>query len=143
LLPFGQGEDRKMAKQKLLYGESNEEVLASQAAELQKAGYTVQTAVGRRGVQDAIKKETFDLVVLGQTLSRDDRHHLPYMVKKAQRATKVLVLHTDGSRHPYVDGNIDTGSDMQHVLDKISAMQQQAKQQTSHQTKTMAAAAGR
>ena len=109
--------DRKMSKQKLLYGELNEEVLASQAAELQKAGYAVQAAIGRKGVQDAMKKDTFDLVVLGQTLSRDDRHHLPYMVKKAQRATKVLVLHTDGSRHPYVDGNIDTGSDMQHVLD--------------------------
>ncbi|MCU1270769.1 MAG: hypothetical protein JWN74_2063 [Acidobacteriaceae bacterium] len=134
--------DRKMSKQKLLYGELNEEVLTSQAAELQKAGYAVQTAIGRKGVQDAIKKETFDLVVLGQTLSRDDRHHLPYIVKKAQRATKVLVLHTDGSRHPYVDGNIDTGSDMQHVLDKINAMQQ-PKQQTQHQTKTMAAAAGR
>ena len=133
-----------MSKQKLLYGESNQEVLASQAAELEKAGYAVQTAIGRKGVQEAIKKETFDLVVLGQTLSRDDRHHLPYMVKKAQRAAKVLVLHTDGSRHPYVDGNIDTGSDMQHVLDKISAMQQQQpKQQTPHQTKTMAAAAGR
>jgi DNA-binding NtrC family response regulator len=131
-----------MSKQKLLYGELNEEVLASQAAELQKAGYAVQTAIGRKGVQESIKKETFDLVVLGQTLSRDDRHHLPYMVKKAQRATKVLVLHTDGSRHPYVDGNIDTGSDMQHILDKINAMQQ-PKQQTQRQTKTMTAAAGR
>jgi DNA-binding NtrC family response regulator len=136
---LGREKDRKMSKQKLLYGELNEEVLASQAAELQKAGYAVQTAIGRKGVQEAIKKETFDLVVLGQTLSRDDRHHLPYMVKKAQRAAKVLVLHTDGSRHPYVDGNIDTGSDMQHVLDKINAMQQQPKQQS----KTMAATAGR
>ena len=139
---MGREKDRKMSKQKLLYGELNEEVLASQAAELQKAGYAVQTAIGRKGVQEAIKKEAFDLVVLGQTLSRDDRHHLPYMVKKAQRATKVLVLHTDGSRHPYVDGNIDTGSDMQHILDKISAMQQ-PKQQTPQQAKTMAAAVGR
>jgi DNA-binding NtrC family response regulator len=132
-----------MSKLKLLYGESNEEVLASQAAELQKAGYAVQTAIGRKGVLDVLKKETFDLVVLGQTLSRDDRHHLPYMVKKAQ-AAKVLVLHTDGSRHPYVDGNIDTGSDMQHILDKISAMYGQSKAQPKpQQSKTMAAGAGR
>ena len=132
-----------MSKLKLLYGESNEEVLASQAAQLQKAGYTVQTAIGRRGVQDMLKKETFDLVVLGQTLTRDDRHHLPYMVKKAQAGAKVLVLHTDGSRHPYVDGNIDTGSDMQHLLDKISAMYQQPKTQTPQQQKSMVATAGR
>lgn len=134
---------RKMSKLKLLYGESNEEVLASQAAELQKAGYTVQTAIGRKAVQDLLKKESFDLVVLGQTLSRDDRHHLPYMVKKAQAAAKVLVLHTDGSRHPYVDGNIDTGSDMQHFLDKVSAMFQQSKPQPKAPSKTMAATSGR
>jgi hypothetical protein len=134
---------RKMSKLKLLYGESNEEVLASQAAELQNAGYSVHTAIGRKAVQELLKKESFDLVVLGQTLSRDDRHHLPYMVKKAQAAAKVLVLHTDGSRHPYVDGNIDTGSDMQHFLDKISAMFQQSKPQPRTQSKTMAATSGR
>ncbi len=133
-----------MSKLKLLYGESDEEVLASQAAELQKAGYTVQTAIGRKAVQDLLKKESFDLLVLGQTLSRDDRHHLPYMAKKAQPAAKVLVLHTDGSRHPYVDGNIDTGEDMQHFLDKISAMFQQSKKEPkAQQSKTMAATAGR
>jgi DNA-binding NtrC family response regulator len=133
-----------MSKLKLLYGELNEEVLESQAAELQKAGYTVQTAIGRRGVQDLLNKGSFDLIMLGQTLSRDDRHHLPYMVKKAQPAAKVLVLHTDGSRHPYVDGNIDTGQDMQHVLNKINAMYGQAKPESKpQQAKTMTATAGR
>ena len=126
-----------MSKLKLLYGELNEEVLASQAADLQKAGYAVQTAIGRKGMMDVLKKDTFDLVVLGQTLTRDDRHHLPYMVKKMQAEAKVLVLHTDGSRHPYVDGNIDTGSDMQHLLDKIVAMQKST--QPKQQPKTMAA----
>ena len=133
-----------MSKLKLLYGESNEEVLASQAAELLKAGYAVQTAIGRRGVQDLLKKESFDLILLGATLSRDDRHHLPYMVKKAQAAARVLVLHTDGSRHPYVDGNIDTGEDMQHLLNKISAMHGQTKPEPKSQpSKTMTATAGR
>jgi DNA-binding response OmpR family regulator len=133
-----------MSKLKLLYGELDEEVLASQTAELQKAGYTVQTAIGRKAVQDLLKKESFDLIVLGQTLSRDDRHHLPYMAKKAQSAAKVLVLHTDGSRHPYVDGNTDTGEDMLHVLNKISAMYGQAKPGSKpQQSKTMAATTGR
>ena len=133
-----------MSKLKLLYGELDEEVLASQSAELQKAGYTVQTAIGRKAVQDLLKKESFDLVVLGQTLSRDDRHHLPYMAKKAQSSAKVLVLHTDGSRHPYVNGNTDTGEDMQHVLNKISAMYGAAKPESKpQQSKTMAATTGR
>jgi DNA-binding response OmpR family regulator len=135
---------RKMSKLKLLYGELNEEVLASQTAELQKSGYTVQTAIGRKAMLELLKKESFDLVVLGQTLSRDDRHHLPYMVKKAHTGAKVLALHTDGSRHPYVDGNTDTGEDMQHILNKIKAMFGQAKPESKPQdSKTMAAKSGR
>ena len=122
-----------MSKLKVLYGELNEEILASQAELLQKAGHQVQTAVGRKGVLEALnmKSATFNLVVLGPTLTRDDRHHLPYMVKKAHAGTQVLVMHTDGSRHPYVDGNIDTGESMERLLEKIGAVQ------------TKAAAAGR
>ncbi|HEX6802083.1 MAG TPA: hypothetical protein VF133_00255 [Terriglobales bacterium] len=112
-----------MSKSKVLYGELNEQVLSEQADSLKKAGYDVQTAVGRKGVQDALKQGSFALVVLGPTLSRDDRHHLPYMVKKASATAKVLVMHTDGSRHPYVDGFVDTGSDMEHWLAKINSMQ--------------------
>ena len=111
-----------MPKLKVLYGELNEETLASQAEGLQKAGYSVQTAVGRKGVEDALKQGGFDLVLLGPTLTRDDRHHLPYMVKKASKDARVLVMHTDGSRHPYVDANIDTGEDMQHLLAKIGTL---------------------
>lgn len=122
------------ASMKVLYGEQNEQVLASQAESLQKAGFSVQTAVGRKAIQEALTKGQFDLVLLGPTLSRDDRHHLPYMVKKASSTARVLVMHTDGSRHPYVDANTDTGDDMEHLVKKIAALQQ---------PKTMAAGAGR
>ncbi len=109
------------ASLKVLYGELNEQVLASQAVVLEKAGHKVQTAVGRKAVQEALSKDAFDLVILGPTLTRDDRHHLPYMVKKANAETRVLVMHTDGSRHPYVDGNTDTGESMERLLEKINA----------------------
>ena len=112
-----------MSKMKVLYGELNEQVLFEQANSLKQAGYDVETALGRKGVVEALKRGNFDLVVLGPTLSRDDRHHLPYMVKKAQASTRVLVMHTDGSRHPYVDAFVDTGSDMEHWLGKISSLQ--------------------
>jgi DNA-binding NtrC family response regulator len=118
---------------RVLYGELNEEVLAAQAESLQKAGYKVQAAVGRAGVMEALKGEGFDLVILGATLTRDDRHHLPYIAKKAHAGTRVLVMHTDGSRHPYVDGNIDTGESIEKLLEKIGGLQ----------TRTAAAAAGR
>jgi DNA-binding NtrC family response regulator len=119
---------------KVLYGEQNEQVLSSQAESLQKAGFSVQTAVGRKAIQEALNQGQFDLVILGPTLSRDDRHHLPYMVKKASSTSRVLVMHTDGSRHPYVDANTDTGEDMEHLVKKIASLQQ---------PKTMAAGAGR
>ena len=112
----------KAAKLKILYGEGEAEVLAAQAATMEKAGHSVQQAVGRKAVQEALSKGSFDLVVLGPTLSRNDRHHLPYMVKKASAETSVLVMHTDGSRHPYVDACTDTGASLETVLARIEGM---------------------
>jgi DNA-binding response OmpR family regulator len=112
----------KAANLKVLYGEGDTDVLTSHATSMQKAGHQVQMAEGRKGVLEALKQGTFDLVILGPTLTRDDRHHLPYMVKKTHKTTQVLVLHADGGRHPYVDANLDTGSSMEHVLAKISAI---------------------
>jgi len=74
-------------------------------------------------VVEAIGKSTFDLVVLGPSLTRNDRHHLPYVVKKAQAGTPVLVMHADGSRHPYVDACTDTGASLENVLARIEGMQ--------------------
>lgn len=107
-------------KLKILYGELNEEVLASHSAVIAHAGHDVKTAVGRKGVEEAMRKDAFDLIVLGPTLSRNDRHHLPYMVKKHHQGTRVLVMHTDGERHPYVDANLDTGSSMESLIAKIA-----------------------
>ena len=104
---------------KVLYGESDEEVLATQASAMKKAGHHVTTAVGRHGVQEALRRDAFDLVILGATLNKDDRHHLPYMVKKAHSGTKVLVMQ-GSSRHHEVDATVDPGMSMQLVLEKIA-----------------------
>jgi len=107
---------------KIVYGEGNPDVLASQAVSIQKAGHEVKTAVGRKGVLDALKSGTFDLVILGPTLTRDDRHHLPYIVKKTTSGTRVLVMHSDGARHPQVDANIDTGRSIDELLAKVTTV---------------------
>jgi DNA-binding NtrC family response regulator len=112
-----------MSRPKVLYGEANEEVMALGAAMLHASGYSVQTAIGRQGVQDALKQATFDIVILGPTLNRDDRHHLPFMVKKSSANTQVAVMHTDGSRHHYVDINTDSGSGMEELLKKLGRPQ--------------------
>jgi DNA-binding NtrC family response regulator len=111
---------------KVLYTELNEQVLSAGAEELQKAGFSVQMAMGRQAALDAINQSKFDFVVLGATLSRNDRHHLPFMAKKADQATKVVVMHTDGSGHHYVDANTETGESMDYLLRKISSLQPKA-----------------
>ena len=110
------------AKLKILYGEGDEEAQAAPAASFERAGHTVEKAVGRKAVVEALKKNAFDLVVLGPSLTRNDRHHLPYMVKKAQVKAVVLVMHADGGRHPYVDACTDTGASMENVLARIEGM---------------------
>ncbi len=123
------GSDSIMAKSekssfqlKILYGEGDAEVLASQAVSIQKAGHQVETAVGRKAIDEVARRGGFDLVILGPTLTRNDRHHLPYVIKKAQAATRILVMHTDGEGHPAVDANTDTGRSMADVVAKIASM---------------------
>ncbi len=127
-----------MAKLRILYGEGDDQVLAQQAAAIEKAGHAVQKAVGRKAVDEALKKSTFDLVVLGASLTRNDRHHLPYMAKKANAQIKVLVLHADGTRHPYVDACVDTGASVENIVHRIETMKVAAAPAA-----TKAAAAGR
>jgi len=106
---------------KILYGESDDEVLAKRSAEMKKAGHHVTTAINRKGVQEELRRDAFDLVILGATLSKDDRHHLPYMVKKAHEGTKVLVMHA-GTHHHEVDAAVDSEMSMMLVLEKIAAL---------------------
>ena len=114
-------------KLKILYGEGDAEVLASQADSIQKAGHHVTTAVGRNAVEQALRSDAFDLVLLGPTLTRNDRHHLPYMVKKSHQGTRVLVMHADGGRHPSVDAATDTGRSIEAILETISSMMAEEK----------------
>jgi DNA-binding NtrC family response regulator len=117
---------RQSARQqtiKILYGESDQATLSAQAAEIGKAGYQVTTALNRQGVLEALRAQAFDLVILGSTLSKDDRHHLPYMVKKAHAGTRVLVLHA-GTHHHEVDAAVDPTMSMHRIIEKITALVQ-------------------
>src|SRR5271167_4658297 len=114
--------EKSAVQLKILYGEGDAEVVVSQAVSIQKAGHRVETAVGRRAIDEAARRGGFDLVILGPTLTRNDRHHLPYVIKKAQAAIRVLVMHTDGEGHPAVDANTDTGRSMADVVAKIASL---------------------
>ena len=93
---------------------------------LKKRAIKVTPAEGRQQVQELCCREAFDLVILGPTLTKNDRHHLAYMVKKAKTGTRVLVTHTDGEGHPAVDATLETGRSMNALLEKIASMYPQA-----------------
>ena len=110
------------SKLKILYAEGDSEVLATQSVTIEQAGYSVTQAEGRHPVQDRLRREAFDLVILGATLTKNDRHHLAYMVKKANQETRVLVTHTDGEGHHAVDATLETGRSMNALLEKIASL---------------------
>ncbi len=106
---------------KILYGEANVQVLTAQMGILEKAGYDVVPAVGAPAIEDAVKHAAFDLVILGHTLTKDNRHHLPYMAKKSNSETRVLVLHASG-KHPKVDLAVDSRAGERVVLGAIAQL---------------------
>ncbi|MBV9072352.1 MAG: hypothetical protein JOZ10_01875 [Acidobacteria bacterium] len=109
------------SKATILYGEGSAEALNAHKGVMEKAGYAVKTAVGRRGIEDAVRQEKFDLVVLGHTLTRDDRHHLPYMAKKANTLCRVLVIHASGKHHE-VDAAIDSRDGDRVLLEALDGL---------------------
>jgi DNA-binding NtrC family response regulator len=107
----------------ILYGENEEQVLKVQSKLFEKAGYKVETSIGRKAVEQALRQGHFDVVVLGHTLNKDDRHHLPYMAKKTNSDTQVLVLHASG-KHPAVDRAIDSREGDEAVLKALGTLAQ-------------------
>ena len=107
-------------KAKILYGEGDDRHLTHTAV-MEKAGYSVQTAIGRRAIEEAVRKDKFDIVVLGHTLTRDDRHHLPYMAKKANSLSRVLVIHASGKHHE-VDAAIDSRDGDRVLLEALAGL---------------------
>jgi len=116
IAPAGEG--------KILYCENDAKVLAAQSAMFEKAGYNVERAEGRVAAEQALGKGGFDVVVLGHTLTKDDRHHLPYMAKKGNGDTQVLVLHASG-KHPAVDFAMDSRDGEKAVLDGLRMLAEQ------------------
>jgi len=123
----------KPAQLSILYAEDDLELLASQSAQIQKAGHAVDQVTGRKAVEESVRRKSYDLVILGDTLSKNDRHHLPYMVKKANQAIKVLVLHSTHG-HPSVDKEIDSPYTPEKLMEAIASLAPQ---------KAAAAGAGR
>jgi len=123
---------------KILYSENDSATLSTQAAMFEKAGYAVQKAIGRKSTEETLKREKFDIVILGHTLSRDDRHHLPYMAKKSDESTLVLVLHASG-KHPQVDAAIDSRFGFRAVLELLADLTGQKLAPAAYQAEAPAA----
>jgi DNA-binding NtrC family response regulator len=109
---------------KILYCESDGNVLAAQSKIFEQAGYIVERAHGRAAADQALRKGNYDVVVLGHTLTKDERHHLPYMAKKSGGGTQVLVLHASG-KHPAVDIAMDSREGEKAMIAALGLLAQQ------------------
>ena len=118
---------------RILYCENDSAVLSSQSVMFEKAGYAVQKTMGRKSTEETLKREKFDIVILGHSLTRDDRHHLPYMAKKSDEGTLVLVLHASG-KHPQVDAAIDSRDGFHRVLELLADLTGQKQAPAAYQT---------
>ena len=108
-----------MQETAILYCEADANVLSTQTKLFNKAGYAVVPIEGRAAMETAVKAGGFDIAILGHTLTRDDRHHLPYMVKKNNPAARVVVLHAS-ARHPAVDITLDSRRGERALLEAIA-----------------------
>jgi DNA-binding NtrC family response regulator len=108
-----------MRKTAILYCEADLKVLSTQTKLFNKAGYAVVPIEGRTAMEAAVKAGGFDIALLGHTLTRDDRHHLPYMVKKSNPDARVVVLHASG-KHPAVDVSLDSRLGERALLEAIA-----------------------
>lgn len=105
----------------MLYCENNAAVLAVQSKTFERGGYAVECIQGRAAAERALRNGSYDVVVLGHTLTKDDRHHLPYMAKKSARQPQVMVLHASG-KHPAVDVAIDSRDGEKAVLAALNSL---------------------
>ncbi len=105
----------------ILYCENDTNVLKEQSKVFERSGYAVQCAQGRAAAEQAVRTGAYDVVVLGHTLTKDDRHHLPYMAKKSAAHPQVLVLHASG-KHPAVDVAIDSRDGEKAVLAALHSL---------------------
>lgn len=112
------------AKGRILNCESDQNVLAEQSKLLERNGYTVENALGRAAAEKALLSGTYDAVVLGHTLHKDDRHHLAYKAKRSNSDTQVLVLHASG-KHPAVDLAIDSRRGEKAVIAALESLMEQ------------------
>lgn len=112
------------SKSKVLYCESDGTVLRAQSMLFERAGFAVEHAIGRATAEQALRKNNYDVVILGHTLTKDDRHHLPYMAKKLNEDIQVLVLHASG-KHPAVDYAMDSRDGEKAVLAALNSLVQQ------------------
>jgi DNA-binding NtrC family response regulator len=106
---------------KLLYCENDSKVLQAQTAMFERAGYSVECIQGRAAAEQALRKGGYDIVVLGHTMTKDDRHHLPYVAKKGHEETQVLVLHASG-KHYAVDLAMDSRDGEKAVVAALNSL---------------------
>ena len=92
---------------------ANPEAMLARREFLQKAGHRVVTAMNEKELSDACQKYQFEVVVIGQTLSKSMKQHIVDLIRHHCPDSKVLELYpiTTGRAIEDADSWIESPAD--------------------------------
>ena len=98
---------------------------------LEAAGHTVITVMDETSLLSACKKHSFDIAVVGQTVSQKMKHRVATLIKQHCPVVKILELYPPytGKALDYADMWLLTPADVPHDLaDRVNELAEKAKQ---------------
>jgi hypothetical protein len=72
--------------------------------------------------EEALRRKAFDLVILGPTLIKNDRHHLRIWSRRRMPVRGFWLCTPMGERHPQVDVSMEPGRSIALLLQTIASM---------------------
>lgn len=100
---------------------------------MRDAGYAVATIATKKEIQERIKTDDFNIIVLNHTLSFADRKSLAKQAKQNKPESGVLVLHHSGSLgNPHVDLAVDSRLGAQAMLRALKRLESMLHAKSHH-----------
>jgi len=115
----------------VLLVEADHPLLCSEKLLFEANGYTVLTAHTRPTTEQLLGSHLVDIVVLGHSLSQQDREVLVARTRLVRPEARILVVHASGGIQPVLpDASVDSRSGPEWILDGLRGLLGMAKPQS-------------
>jgi len=120
----------------VLIVETDAPLLRSEKLLYEYQGYSVLTAESREKADRILASELVDAVILGHSLSQEDREVLVARTRLVRPEACVLVFHASGAIQPVPpDAAVDSREGPQHIVNALSALLISTQSQSRKQSK--------